>query len=51
MTLLYVVLSIFPVVEVESSWGYSVKIVTVVVGANLLGWAIYRSGRRKQDRP
>ena len=47
MTLLYVVLSIFPIVDVESSWGYSVKIATVVLGANLLGWAIYRAGRRK----
>jgi MFS-type transporter involved in bile tolerance (Atg22 family) len=50
MTLLYVVLSIFPIVDVESSRGYSLKIVTVVVGANLLGWAIYRAGRRKQGR-
>jgi amino acid transporter len=45
MTLLYVVLSIFPIVDVESSWAYSVKIVTVVLGANLLGWMIYRAGR------
>jgi len=44
MTLLYVGLSIFPIVDVESSWAYSVKIVTVVLGANLLGWMIYRAG-------
>jgi glutamate:GABA antiporter len=48
MTLLYVVLSIFPIVDVESSWGYSVKITAVVLGANLLGWVIYRGSRRKK---
>jgi amino acid transporter len=53
MTLLYVVLSIFPIIDVESSWGYSLKIAGVVLGANLLGWMIYRAGRRKnaRDRP
>jgi amino acid transporter len=52
MTLLYVGLSIFPIVDVESSWAYSVKIVTVVLGANLLGWMIYRAGRgRSSSRP
>ncbi len=50
MTLIYVVLSIFPVIDVESSWGYSLKIATVVLGANILGWMIYRAGRRKERR-
>jgi glutamate:GABA antiporter len=50
MTLLYVVLSIFPIIDVESSWRYSVKIASVVLGANLLGWGIYRAGRRKESR-
>jgi len=50
MTLVYVVLSIFPVIDVESSWGYSLKIATVVLGANILGWMIYRAGRRKGGR-
>lgn len=48
MTLLYVVLSIFPIVDVQSSWEYSIKIAGVVLGANALGWAIYRAGRRKE---
>jgi hypothetical protein len=48
MTLLYVVLSIFPIVDVESSWGYSVKIAAVVLGGNLAGWVIYRAGQRKR---
>jgi glutamate:GABA antiporter len=50
MTLLYVVLSIFPIVDVESSRGYSLKIAGVVLGANVLGWAIYGAGQRKQHR-
>jgi len=50
VTLLFVVLSIFPVIDVDSSWRYSLKIAGVVLGANLLGWMIYRAGRRKKDR-
>jgi amino acid transporter len=50
MTLLYIVLSIFPIVDVESSWEYSLKIAGVVLGANALGWAIYRAGQRKKHR-
>lgn len=50
MTLVYVVLSIFPVIDVESSRGYSLKIATVVLGANVLGWVLYRVGRRRGRR-
>jgi amino acid transporter len=50
MTLLYVVLSIFPIIDVENPRAYFLKIAGVVLGANLLGWAIYRTGRTK-DRP
>ncbi len=46
VTLLFVGLSIFPVIDVVSSWRYSVKIAAVVLGANLLGWMIYRAGRK-----
>jgi amino acid transporter len=49
MTLLYVVLSIFPIIDVESWRGYSLKIASVVLGANFLGWMIYRAGRRKKS--
>ncbi|MGA1985006.1 MAG: APC family permease [Candidatus Sulfotelmatobacter sp.] len=49
VTLLFVALSIFPVIDVASSWRYSVKIAVVVVGANLLGWMIYRAGQRQRD--
>jgi glutamate:GABA antiporter len=50
VTLLFVVLSIFPVIDVDNSWRYSLKIAGVVLGANLLGWIVYRAGQRKRDR-
>jgi amino acid transporter len=49
VTLLFVALSIFPVIDVASSWRYSAKIAVVVLGANLMGWMIYRAGQRKRD--
>jgi amino acid transporter len=49
VTALFVALSIFPVIDVASSWRYSAKIAVVVLGANLLGWMIYRAGQGKQD--
>jgi amino acid transporter len=48
VTLLFVALSIFPIIHVESESRYSLKIAGVVVGANLLGWMIYRAGQRKR---
>ena len=48
VTLLFVGLSIFPVIDVASSWRYSVKIATVVLGANFAGWMIYRAGNRNK---
>jgi len=50
MTLLYVVLSIFPIIDVQSSGRYSVKIAGVVLGANFVGWMIYRAGRQKREQ-
>jgi amino acid transporter len=49
MTLLYIVLSIFPIVDVQSSWEYSAKTAGGIIGANLLGIVIYAIGR-KADR-
>jgi glutamate:GABA antiporter len=49
VTLLFVALSIFPIIDVDSSWRYSMKIAGVVLGANLLGWMIYRAGQRKKS--
>ena len=45
VTLLFVLLSILPVVPVASVWKYSLKIALVVLGANVLGWMIYRAGQ------
>jgi amino acid transporter len=47
VTLLFVVLSIFPIIRVESESRYSWKIAGVVLAANLIGWIIYRAGQRK----
>jgi amino acid transporter len=48
VTLLFVALSIFPIIDVDSSWRYSLKIAGVVLGANLLGWMIYHGGQRRR---
>ena len=48
VTLLFVMLSILPVISVASVWKYSLKIVLVVVAANCLGWIIYQAGQRKR---
>jgi amino acid transporter len=48
VTLLYSVLSVFPIIEVESWQVFSLKIVSVLVGANLLGLGIYALGRRRR---
>jgi amino acid transporter len=45
MTFLYVALSIYPIIKVESSSHYSLKIAAVVLGANFLGWMIYHVGQ------
>ncbi len=50
VTLLFVALSVFPIIDVDSSWRYSLKIAGVVLGANLLGWVIYRAGQGKRNR-
>jgi len=50
ITLLFVALSIFPIVDVTSRFAYSLKIVLVVLGANLIGWLISRAGARTRLR-
>jgi glutamate:GABA antiporter len=47
VTLLFVMLSIFPIIRVESESNYSWKIAAVVLGANGLGWLLYRTGSAK----
>jgi amino acid transporter len=48
VTLLFVILSVFPITQVESESRYSWKVAVVVVGANLLGWLLYVAGSRKK---
>jgi amino acid transporter len=49
VTLLFVVLSVFPIIDVGSSGWYSLKIAGAVLGANLLGWIIYQAGQKKRS--
>jgi hypothetical protein len=41
VTLLYIVLSIFPLIDVQSSWEYSLKTGAMILGANLVGAWLY----------
>lgn len=46
MTILYVGVSIVPLVAVESRWMFALKIAGVIVLTNVLGWAIYARRHR-----
>jgi amino acid transporter len=46
VTLLYSTLSVFPIIDAASWQIFAAKIIVVIVGANLLGVAIYTIGRR-----
>ena len=51
MTLLYVALSIVPIVEVGSKLGFALKISGLIVVTNLIGFVIYRlAGRRNANK-
>lgn len=45
VTLLFVLLSVQPVIQVTSKVGYFLKVALVIVGANIVGWTIYRAGQ------
>lgn len=45
MTLLYVTLSIFPIIEVKNGSAFTIKIAGVILGANVIGAAIYLVAR------
>ncbi len=49
VTLLFVLLSVFPIIDVGSSWRYSLKIAGVVLGANALGWIVFQTGAKKSS--
>jgi amino acid transporter len=37
VTLFYILLSVFPIVDVQSTWEYSAKTAAVILGANFVG--------------
>ncbi|MGH7294847.1 MAG: APC family permease [Polyangiaceae bacterium] len=47
MTLLFCVLSVVPIVQVESRWAFSAKIVAILVVANGAGLAAWTAARRR----
>jgi glutamate:GABA antiporter len=49
MTLLYIVLSIFPIIDVPSWWSFGAKIGGVVVAGNVVGMLVFEMGRRKES--
>ncbi len=48
MTLLYVGLSVFPIIKVENATTFALKISALIVGANLLGAAIFFTARGRR---
>lgn len=49
VTLLYVVLSIFPIIDVASWLTFAMKISSVVIVLNLVGWALYWNATRRRS--
>ena len=47
VTLLFVLLSIFPVIDFENPWHYSLKVASVLLGSNGLAWIVYRAGNQR----
>ena len=50
VTVLYVVLTIFPIVEVQSHLWFAAKIILTTVVANLVGGLIFVAGKKRQVR-
>lgn len=50
-TVLYVVLSVFPIIDVPSWLSFAGKISGVVIALNLIGILVYVSGRRRIEPP
>ncbi len=50
MSLLYSTLSVFPIIEVASWRIFALKIITVILIANLIGLAIYFGGKRRETQ-
>jgi hypothetical protein len=50
MTLLYVGLSIVPIVQVESRLGFALKLGGLILGTNFVGWLIFAAAKRRAVR-
>jgi amino acid transporter len=50
VSLLYVALTVFPIVEVESTLAFAAKLIAVTVAFNLAGVVLYRAGRGRQAK-
>jgi amino acid transporter len=50
VTLLFVVLSAFPIIDVQSHGLYELKTIGVVLGANFTGFLVYRAGKRARGK-
>ena len=50
VTLLYVMLSIIPIIDVPNRWAFTLKISAVVVALNLIGAQLYFSARKRRVR-
>ena len=50
MTLLYLGLSIFPIIQVQSRLAFTVKIAGLIIGANIIGFAFYAAARSRRAR-
>lgn len=48
MSLSFIVLSVFPIIEVESWFAYSVKIITVIVITNIVGVIIFLTANKRR---
>ena len=48
MTLLYTVLSIFPIIEVQSIFAFAAKIIGVIIAVNAMGVAIFLVAERRR---
>jgi amino acid transporter len=51
VTLLFVLLSVFPIIPVVSEGAYAAKTLVIVLGANCLALALYQIGRQKPQPP
>ena len=51
MTVLYVVLSVFPIIKVESVATFAMKITMTIIAMNLIGIAILRAAARRAGAP